>query len=58
MPVRLRAFWRMSRRVTEAGKVKHFRCGAGGKPSPNRALESVFVDPKPGDLPMARVKWG
>ena len=29
---------------------------AEGKPSLNRANESVKVDPKPGDLPMSRLK--
>ncbi len=40
------------------GKVKVLRAGAVGKPSLNRANKSVLVDPKPGDLPMVRVKWG
>ena len=39
-----------------AGKVKHLRCEAAGKPSLNRAPESVAVDPKPGDLSMCRLK--
>ena len=30
--------------------------GHEGKPSLNRALKSVSVDPKPGDLPMSRMK--
>ncbi len=46
----------MSRRVTGTGEVKSLRDGAAGKPSLNRANESVLVDPKPGDLPMVRVK--
>jgi hypothetical protein len=46
----------MSRRVTGASEVKPFRGGAAGKPSLNRANEFVSVDPKPGDLPMVRVK--
>ena len=32
------------------------RYGAEGKPSLNRARESCVVDPKPGDLSMARLK--
>ena len=32
------------------------RCGAEGKPSLNRAFKSHAVDPKPGDLSMARLK--
>ena len=30
--------------------------GAEAKASPNRAIELYLVDPKPGELPMARVK--
>ena len=37
-------------------KVKHVRCAAVGKPSLKRAHELSVVDPKPSDLPMARVK--
>ena len=32
------------------------RRGAEGKPSLNRAIKSVGVDPKPGDLSMSRLK--
>ena len=32
------------------------RCGAEGKPSLNRANKLRIVDPKPGDLSMARLK--
>ena len=46
----------MSRRVTCIGEVKSLRDGAEGKPSLNRANESVQVDPKLGDLSMVRVK--
>jgi hypothetical protein len=46
----------MSRRVTGTSEVKSFRDGAVGKPSLNRANEFVSVDPKPGELPMVRVK--
>ena len=31
-------------------------CGAEGKPSLKRAKESEQADPKPGDLPMSRMK--
>ena len=38
-------------------EVKFFvRNGAEGKPSLNRAKELCSVDPKPGDLSMARLK--
>ena len=40
------------------GKVKNFLFGAEGKPSLNWATKSVVFDPKPGDLPMSRLKWG
>ena len=39
-----------------AGEVKYWRYGAAGKPSLNRANESVVIDPKPGDLSMSRLK--
>ena len=48
----------MSRRVTFSGKVKAETAGAEAKASLNRAYESLGVDPKPGELSMARVKWG
>ena len=51
-----RTFCRTVRRVTLAGEVKFLRNGAEGKPSLNRAYKSVRVDPKPGDLPMSRLK--
>ena len=52
-----RTFCRTVRRVTLAGEVKDLRSGAEGKPSLNRAqYKSVRVDPKPGDLPMSRLK--
>jgi hypothetical protein len=47
----------MNRRVTVTGQVKDLRSGAEAKASLKRAL-SVAVDPKPGDLSMARVKRG
>jgi hypothetical protein len=32
--------------------------GAAGKPSLNRAKESLDIDPKPGELAMCRLKVG
>ena len=46
----------MSRRVTLGGKAKRI-----AEPEGNQVLKgtkSLEVDPKPGDLPMARVKSG
>ena len=37
-------------------RLRTNRFGAEGKPSLNRANKSVDVDPKPGDLPMSRMK--
>ena len=37
-------------------RLSTVRCGAEGKPSLNRAFKSHAVDPKPGDLSMARLK--
>ena len=51
-----RTFCRTVRRVTATGKVKCLRHGAEGIPSLNRANKSVNADPKPGDLPMVRMK--
>ena len=45
----------MGQRLTFSGKLNLFWEGAG-KPSLNRANQSLGVDPKPGDLSMARVK--
>jgi hypothetical protein len=53
---RRRTFCRTVRRVMIAGKVKYWRYVAAGKPSLNRANESVVIDPKPGDLSMSRLK--
>ena len=39
--VERRTFCRTVRRVTDTGEVKYFRYGAEGKPSLNRAKESV-----------------
>ena len=56
-----RTFCRTVRRVTFTGEVKDGKSEAEGKPSLNRAydffeVQSVNVDPKPGDLPMSRLK--
>ena len=48
----------MSRRVTLNGKAKADTAGAVAKASLNRASESLGVDPKRGELTMARVKRG
>ena len=54
--VRPRTFCRTVRRVICTGKVKFLRNGAEVKASVNSAIESVHIDPKPGDLPMSRMK--
>ena len=51
-----RTFCRTVRRVVLTGEVKGLRPGAAGKPSLKRAEKSVSADPKPGDLPMSRMK--
>jgi len=52
-----RAFCIMSRRVTgTVARLSGRRRGAGAKASPNRATSRVPYDPKPSDLPLARVK--
>ena len=51
-----RTFCRTVRRVMGAGKVKDSRSEAEGKPSVSSANESVYIDPKPGDLSMSRLK--
>ena len=51
-----RTFCRTVRRVSCTGKVKHLRCGAEVKASVKSTKESVQEDPKPGDLPMSRLK--
>ena len=48
----------MVRRVIVTGKLKVFSTEGAGKPSVNSANELVAIDPKPGDLPMSRLKWG
>ena len=54
--VQPRTFCRTVRRAAAAGKVKDIKSGAEGKPSLNRANESAEAGPKPGDLPMSRLK--
>ena len=49
-------FVERSGELRESGEVKRQRCGAEGKPSLKRAEESDNADPKPGDLPMSRMK--
>ena len=39
-----------------SGKVKDLRSGAEAKASVKSTKESVQEDPKPGDLPMSRLK--
>ena len=46
----------MSQRVTISGKVKAEKAGAEAKASLKRANKSLGVDPKPGELSMARLK--
>ena len=46
----------MVRRVIIACEVKVFSTEAEGKPSLNRAKKLDVYDPKPGDLPMSRLK--
>ena len=53
---RYRTFCRTVQRVMVCSEVKHWRCGAKGKPSLNRAKKLHDIDPKPGDLSMARLK--
>ena len=47
----------MSRRVTFSSKVKAETAAAVAKASLNRANELLGVDPKLGELSMARLKW-
>ena len=39
-----------------AARLRSWSFGAEGKPSVKSANESVFMGPKPGDLPMSRMK--
>ena len=54
--VRCRTFCRTVRRVILYGKVKYLRYEAEEKSSLKRANKSYEIDPKPGDLPMSRLK--
>ena len=47
----------MVRRANVTGEVKYLRYAAVARASLNRAHKSVVFDPKPGDLPMSRLKW-
>jgi hypothetical protein len=48
----------MNRRVSVRGEAKGATPGAGAKASLNRAGQSRALDPKPGELPMTRLKRG
>ena len=48
----------MSQRVNVISKVKYYRYEAVAKASLNRADKFMVLDPKPGDLPMVRLKVG
>ena len=48
----------MTRRVVVRGEAKGASPGAGAKASLRRAAKSRAADPKPGELPMARLKRG
>ena len=39
------------------GKLKVFSTGGEARASLNRAYKVSGIDPKPGDLPMGRLKW-
>ena len=47
----------MVRRVCITSKVKNLRFGAEARASLKGAKQFVVHDPKPGDLPMSRLKW-
>ena len=42
--------------LRSAARLRHLSAEAAAKASLNRANELLVVDPKPSDLPMARVK--
>ena len=48
----------MIRRVTDHVQVKALRAGAKAKASLIRAIQSVAIDAKRDDLPLARMKRG
>ena len=47
----------MSLRVTVTGQVKLFEKRSRSESESEQGAESVGVDAKPGDLPVARLKW-
>ena len=49
-------FVERSSELRYVARLSTIRYGAEGKPSLNRASKSYVVDPKPGDLSMARLK--
>ena len=53
---RRRTFCRTVRRVIVRSEVKYSRYGAEAKASLKRAAKLRVIDPKPGDLPMDRLK--
>ena len=46
----------MSLRVTVASEVKALKCRSRSESEPEQGGEFAAVDPKPGDLPLARLK--
>ena len=54
--VQPRTFCRTVRRVAISGEVKYLRYGAEVKASVKSTVESLIIDPKPGDLSMSRLK--
>jgi hypothetical protein len=49
-------FVERSGELLEVARLSTRRYKAEGKPSLNRAIKSLLIDPKPGDLPMVRMK--
>ena len=54
--VQPRTFCRTVRRAIVCSKVKDLRSGAEAKASVKSTVESLIIDPKPGDLSMSRMK--
>ena len=48
----------MSRRVNACGEVKGEESRSRSESEPEEGVESHALDPKPGELPMARMKRG
>ena len=48
----------MNLRVTFSGKVKHLEMRSRSESESEEGVESVAVDAKPSDLPLARMKSG